>query len=358
MRNKISKKLIFIFIMLLIASSIVYAVFLGSSGIKQEILFKGKEPSLSGATDWLNTKPMNLAELRGKVVLIDFWTFTCINWRRTLPYIREWASKYKDQGLVVIGVHTPEFSFEYKLDNISRSVKEMNISYPVAIDNNYSIWNSFSNEYWPALYLIDAKGKLRYKKFGEGDYTESELEIQKLLKEASAKNVPDKTASLQPDGYEVAADWTTLQSPENFLGYSRTQGFASPKGKVPNKQVFYSAPDQLQLNQWALSGEWIMGKESVSLIKENGKLIYRFHARDLNLIMGPIVPETSVKFRVLIDGKPPGPVHGLDVDSNGNGTITDQRMYQLIRQQGQIIDREFQIEFLDPKAEVFDFTFG
>jgi len=352
-----SKQFKYTRIMLLTASTILFAAIFGATGLIHKGLTKMK-PSLSGATGWLNAQPLNLEALHGKVVLIDFWTYTCINWRRTLPYIREWASKYKDQGLVVIGVHTPEFSFEYKLENITKSLKGMNIGYPVAVDNNYEIWNSFQNEYWPALYLIDAKGKLRYQKFGEGDYQESELQIQHLLKDVSAKNVSNKSVALQPDGFEAAADWSNLQSPENFLGYDSTQGFASPGGVVTDKQVLYSVPRQLNLNQWALSGEWIMGKENISLRRVQGKVVSRFHARDLNLIMGPSVPGTSVKFRVLIDGKPPGGSHGLDVDSSGNGTVNEQRMYQLVRQPGPVIDREFQVEFLDPEVEVYDFTFG
>jgi thiol-disulfide isomerase/thioredoxin len=217
------------------ASILLFATIFGSTGTGTGGLTNKNGPSLSGATGWLNAQPLNLADLRGKVVLIDFWTFTCINWRRTLPYVREWASKYKEQGLVVVGVHTPEFSFEYKLENVSRSIKEMNIGYPVALDNNYEIWNSFQNEYWPALYLIDAKGKLRYQKFGEGDYPESELQIQRLLKETSAKNISTEIVELQPDSFEAAADLEHLESPENFLGYTRTHGFASPGGIIPNK---------------------------------------------------------------------------------------------------------------------------
>ena len=315
-------------------------------------------PSLNGATGWLNGQGLQLQDLRGKVVLIDFWTYTCINWRRTLPYIREWQIKYKDWGLVVIGVHTPEFTFEYKPENVSRSIKEMNIDYLVALDNNYSIWNSFQNQYWPALYLIDAKGNLRYQKFGEGDYQESELKIQSLLREVSGKKVDNATVALNPDGAEAAADWQNLQSPENFLGYERTQGFSSKGPAVIDKLKDYSPPMKLQLNQWALAGEWILQKENVQLKKAPGKLVYKFHARDVNLIMGPVVPGTSIKFRVLVDGQVPGSAHGLDIDNNGNGTVHDQRMYQLIRQHEPIIDREFEIEFLDPEVEVFDFTFG
>jgi thiol-disulfide isomerase/thioredoxin len=316
------------------------------------------KPTLNGATKWLNTQPLNLAGLRGKVVLIDFWTLTCINWRRTLPYIREWEAKYRDQGLVVIGVHTPEFFFEYEPANVSKALKEMNIVYPVAMDNEYKIWRSFSNNYWPALYLIDAKGKIRYQKFGEGDYDEAELQIQELLSEATGKKISNDLATPSLVGVEAAPDWENLQSPENFLGYDRTQGFASPGGGVADQLKLYTAPSKLKLNQWALSGEWTMKEESVFLNNNKGKLIYRFHARDLHLIMGPSLPGTTIKFRVLMDGKSPGLSHGLDIDSDGYGTVTEQRMYQLIRQPGPITDREFQIEFFNPEVEVFDFTFG
>jgi thiol-disulfide isomerase/thioredoxin len=315
-------------------------------------------PSLGSATKWLNSQPLTLEGLRGKVILIDFWTYTCINWRRTLPYIREWASRYEDQGLVVIGIHTPEFSFEQNFENITRALKEMKINYPVAIDNDFGIWHSFHNEYWPALYLIDGKGQVRYRKFGEGDYQKSELQIQQMLREVQGNNVPMETVALQPKGFEAAADWENLETPENYVGYIRTQGFASPEGVVADKRMLYSVPRQLNLNQWGLSGEWFMGRESLFLPGGQGKVTYRFHARDLNIIMGPAVPGTSIKFRVFIDGNAPGPAHGLDVDSSGNGTITEPRMYQLIRQEGLITDREFQIEFLDPDVEVYDFTFG
>jgi thiol-disulfide isomerase/thioredoxin len=315
-------------------------------------------PSLEGATGWLNTQPLKLDELHGKVVLIDFWTYTCINWRRTMPYVRDWASKYKDQGLVVIGVHTPEFLFEQNLTNIRNANKEMNIGYPVAVDSRYEIWNSFQNHYWPALYLIDANGKIRYQKFGEGDYRESELKIQQLLKELSPKNDRLPLSELKPDGAEAAADWANVRSPENYVGYGQTQGFGSPGGAVNDESTLYAAPGNLLLNQWALTGEWSIQKDKVLLTGKQGRLIYKFHARDLNLIIGPAVKGKTIKFRVTIDGNIPGTAHGLDIDENGNGSLTEPRMYQLIRQPGAVIDREFQIEFLSPKAEVYDFTFG
>jgi thiol-disulfide isomerase/thioredoxin len=316
------------------------------------------KPSLEGATSWLNTKPLKMEELRGKVVLIDFWTYTCINWRRTMPYVRDWASKYKDQGLVVIGVHTPEFSFEQVSENVKNASKEMGIAYPVAVDSKYEIWNSFRNHYWPALYLIDENGKIRYQKFGEGDYLEIEQNIQQLLRELSPKNTALQITEIKPKGVEAAADWENVRSPENYVGYGQTKGFASPGGIISDKQTAYSAPAHLQLNQWALTGGWNIRKEKVSLIGTQGRLICRFHARDLNLIVGSSVKGKAIKFRVTIDGKLPGTGHGLDIDENGNGTITEPRMYQLIRQQGPIIDRDFQIEFLNSNAEVFDFTFG
>lgn len=316
------------------------------------------KPSLEGATGWLNSTPLKLEELHGKVVLIDFWTYTCINWRRTMPYVRDWYSKYKDQGLVVIGVHTPEFSFEQEIRNIRNANREMNIDYPVAVDSRYAIWNSFQNHYWPALYLIDANGKIRYQKFGEGDYRETELKIQHLLKELSPNSAAFQLTDIQPDGAEAAADWSNVGSPENYVGYGQTQGFASPGGIISDKTASYAMPPNLQLNQWALTGEWNISRERILLTGKQGKLVYRFHARDLNLILGPAAKGSAIKFRVTIDRNIPGESHGLDIDENGNGTITEPRMYQLIRQHGPIIDRDFQIEFLMPKAEVYDFTFG
>ena len=339
------------------ASTLFLAAMLGAAPVGGSFI-RRTGPSLGGANSWLNSQPLNLEELHGKVVLIDFWTYTCINWRRTLPYINAWSAKYKDQGLVVIGVHTPEFSFEHNQENIHSAIQSMHIGYPVAVDNDYAVWNSFQNQYWPALYLIDAKGEIRFKKFGEGDYQKSELQIQQLLKEVSAKNVFEKTEMLQPDGFEAAADWGNLQSPENYINSERSQGFISPEAVIPDKQMVYSIPAAMNLNQWALSGIWALGKENAQLVKGPGKIVYRFHARDVNLIMGPAAPGTSIKYRVTVDGRPPVTSHGLDIDSEGHGEVREQRMYQLIRQPGTIADREIQIEFLEPGVEVFDFTFG
>ncbi len=319
---------------------------------------EGEFPSLDGATTWLNSPPLTPAGLRGKVVLVEFWTYTCVNWLRTLPYVRAWAEKYKDKGLVVIGAHTPEFSFEKNLDNIRRAAKERMIDYPIAVDSDYGVWNAFNNQYWPALYLIDAQGRIRYHHFGEGDYEQSEMVIQRLVMEAGSSNVGDELVTVNPQGGEVAADWGTLKSPESYIGYERAEGFASPGGAAWDQSHVYALPAQLRLNQWGLVGDWTVKRESAVLNQANGRVAFRFHARDVNLIMGPAAQASSVRFRVLLDGQPAGAVHGADVDEKGEGTLSEQRMYQLIRQPKPITDRQFEIEFLDSGAEVFDFTFG
>ena len=309
-------------------------------------------------TGWLNSQPLTPAGLRGKVVLIDFWTYTCINWLRTLPYVRAWAEKYKDQGLVVIGVHSPEFAFEKNVDNVRRAVQDMRVDYPVAIDSDHAIWRAFRNQYWPALYFIDAQGRIRHHQFGEGEYEQSERILQQLLAEAGASGIGRELVSVEGRGAEVAADWGNLKSPENYVGYQRTENFASPGGAVLGKRRVYSAPARLSLNQWALSGEWTVTDQATVLNKANGRIAYRFHARDLHLVMGPAMRGAPVRFRVLIDGQPPGAAHGFDVDEQGNGTVTEQRLYQLIRQPKPIADRQFEIEFLDPGVEAYAFTFG
>jgi thiol-disulfide isomerase/thioredoxin len=319
---------------------------------------EGDFPSLGGATDWLNSKPLTAAGLRGKVVLIDFWTYSCINWRRTLPYVRAWAEKYKDQGLVVIGVHSPEFEFEKNVDNILQAAKEMKIDYPIAIDSDHAIWSAFNNEYWPALYFVDAQGHIRHHHFGEGDYEQSERIIQQLLTDAGVRNIGHELVSVDARGAEVAADWDDLKSPETYVGYERTENFASPGGAVLDKGHVYVFPARFELKDWALWGDWTMEKQAIVLNKASGRIAYRFHARDLHLVMGPATRKTSVRFRVLIDGKPPGAAHGSDIDGQGNGTVTELRLYQLIRQPQPIDDRQFEIEFLDPGVEAFSFTFG
>jgi thiol-disulfide isomerase/thioredoxin len=319
---------------------------------------EGELPSLGGATGWLNSPPLTAAGLRGKVVLIDVWTYTCINWLRTLPYVRAWGEKYKKQGLVVIGVHTPEFAFEKNVDNVRRAAKDMRVDYPIAIDSDYAIWRALNNEYWPALYLVDAQGRIRHHQFGEGEYDRSEKIIQQLLAEAGIGGIDPKLVSVDARGAEAGADWGSLKSPENYVGYERTENFASPGGAVLDKRRVYAVPAQLKLNHWALSGDWTVGKQAIVLNQANGRIAYRFHARDLHLVVGPAARGSSVRFRVLIDGKPPGAAHGVDVDDKGNGTVSEQRLYQLIRQAKPIAERQFEIEFLDSGAEAYAFTFG
>ncbi len=319
---------------------------------------EGELPSLGGATGWLNSQPLTKADLRGKVVLVDIWTYTCINWLRTLPHVRGWAEKYKEQGLVVIGVHAPEFRFEKDLDNVRRAAKDMKIGFPVAIDNDYAIWRAFDNHYWPALYVIDAQGRIRHHQFGEGEYERAERIIQQLLGEAGFKRIGDQLAAVDARGVEAEADWADLKSPENYLGHERTENFVSPGGAVLDKRRGYAAPARVKLNDWALSGDWTVKKDAIVLNKANGRIAYRFHARDLHLVMGPAARGASVRFRVLIDGQPPGAAHGIDVDDQGSGTVAEQRLYQLIRQPKPIADRQFEIEFLDPGVEAFSFTFG
>ena len=315
-------------------------------------------PSLEGATGWINTKPLTTADLRGKVVLVEFWTYTCINWRRTLPYVRAWAERYRDAGLVVLAVSTPEFSFEKDIENVRMAAKSMQMEFPIAIDNNYGVWRAFNNEYWPAMYFIDAKGEIRDHQFGEGNYERSEKIIQQLLAEAGAKNIPGGISPVKPEGAEVAADLSTLKSGETYVGYGRADNFSSPGGAVDDKPHTYVLPRGLELNQWALSGSWALGEEAARSNAAGSRIVFKFHARDVNLILGPVRHDVPVRFRVTIDGMPPGVAHGVDVDASGNGVIGDQRMYQLVRQDGVIADREISIEFPDAGAEVFDFTFG
>ncbi len=318
---------------------------------------EGELPSLDGATGWLNSEPLTPAGLRGKVAVVNFWTYTCINWLRQLPYLRAWAGKYSGQGLVVIGVHTPEFSFEHNPENVRRAVAEMGITYPVAIDSNYAVWQAFANHYWPALYFADAQGRIRHHHFGEGEYGRSEMVIQQLLAEAGRGGDMD-LVSVEARGLEVPADWASLRSPENYTGYGRTENFASPGGPVRDKPHAYAVPARLGLNQWALSGDWIMEEEATTLNAATGQIACRFHARDLNLVMGPAAPASPVRFRVVLDGQPPGEGHGADVNGDGDGTLAQQRVYQLIRQPGPVAARTFEITFLDPGAQAYCFTFG
>jgi cytochrome c biogenesis protein CcdA/thiol-disulfide isomerase/thioredoxin len=319
---------------------------------------EGQLPSLDGAVQWLNSPPLTAEGLRGKVVLIDFWTYSCINCLRTLPYVEAWAAKYKDQGLVVIGVHSPEFAFEKDPTNVAQAVKDLKITYPVAIDSNYAIWRAFNNEYWPAQYFIDAQGQIRHHHFGEGDDARSEQVIQQLLMDAGHSLVPRDTVDVTGQGAEEEADFQDIESPETYIGYERAANFVSPGGAVQDQSHLYGDVPHLSLNQWALAGNWTVQADSAILNQPSGSISYRFHARDLHLVLGPTVDGKPVRFRVLIDGKPPMAEHGSDVDDQGNGTITEQRLYQLVRQTGPVMDRDFEIQFLDPGAQAFSFTFG
>jgi thiol-disulfide isomerase/thioredoxin len=318
---------------------------------------EGELPSFDGATGWLNSTPLTTTGLRGKVVLVNFWTYTCINWLRQLPHVRAWAAAYSGLGLVVVGVHTPEFGFERDADNVRRAVRERMIDYPVAIDSDYAVWSAFDNHYWPALYFADVDGLIRHHHFGEGEYQSSEIVLQQLLAEAGLSGAGRELVSVDAGGVEAPADWATLQSPENYTGSERTENFASPGGTAPGRHL-YTAPAQLRLNHWALSGDWTMGEQTVTLNTANGEISYRFHARDLHLIAGPVVPGARVRLRVLLDGRSPGAAHGLDIDDDGNGTVAEQRLYQLIRQPSRITDRTIVITFLDPMVQAYAFTFG
>ncbi|MGY1690709.1 thioredoxin family protein [Geodermatophilus sp. SYSU D01105] len=315
-------------------------------------------PSLDGATGWLNSGPLSTEGLRGHVVVVDFWTYTCINWIRTLPHIRAWAERYRDHGLVLLGVHTPEFSFERDVGNVRRAVAAMGITHPVALDSEYAVWEAFGNHYWPALYFVDATGRIRHHRFGEGDFVQSEMVIQRLLAETGADLAGTPFVSVAGEGVEAEADWDHLQSGETYLGWARTTDFASPTGLAPDAPRAYTVPDRLRLNSWALSGTWTVGGEASVLQEAGGRIAHRFSARDLNLVLGPPAPGASVPFRVLLDGRPPGPAGGEDVDDEGTGVIVDQRLYQLVRQPQPIVDRQFEIEFLAPGAEAYVLTFG
>jgi thiol-disulfide isomerase/thioredoxin len=314
---------------------------------------EGHVPSLDGATEWLNSEPLTPADLRGHVVAFDFWTFTCINWIRTAPYRRAWYEKYRDQGFVLIGVHTPEFPFERDVDSIRTHIEEMRIAYPVAVDSDYEIWRAFANNYWPALYVADAEGTIRFHRYGEEGYEESERAIQELLDLPRTDPVVVETA-----GVEAPADWGTLQSPETYLGVERGERFASPGGATVEEPGTYETPSELALNRWALSGEWTLGSKASRLNGAGGSLAYRFRARDVNLVMGPARDGDPIRFRVRIDGGEPGAARGVDIDEAGDGTAPDRRMYQLVRQPGDVGEHTFEIEFLDAGMETYVFTFG
>jgi thiol-disulfide isomerase/thioredoxin len=321
-------------------------------------VFESRLPGFEGATGWINSKPLVTDDLRRKVVLVDFWTYTCINWIRTLPYIRSWAGTYGPHGLVVIGVHTPEFQVEHEVEGVRRAAREMRVDYPIAIDNEYAVWNAFANQYWPALYIADSKGRIRHHHFGEGGYEKSEQVIRDLLTDAWGNELPEALAAVSTDGIEAPADWNNVGSPETYLGLARSDSFASAGGAFSDVAQPYAVPDQLLVNEWALDGIWTIGREEALLIEPNGRIALRFHARDVNLILVPPGKGSSARFRVSLDGQPPNASHGLDVDDDGNGLVREPKLYQLIRQPGHISDRRFEIEFYDAGTSALCFTFG
>jgi thiol-disulfide isomerase/thioredoxin len=322
---------------------------------------EGPLPDLGGAVGWLNTAPLKSKPLRGKVVLVNFWTYSCINSLRELPYMKDWAAKYKDAGLVVIGVHTPEFGFEKERANVEKAVRDLKVDYPVAIDSDHLIWQAFNNEYWPANYIIDAKGRIRYHHFGEGKYDESERVIQELLRENGAIGLNDSLVINSADGVEAPPSGD-VRSPETYVGYHRAEHFASPEKLAHDSRRIYSLPSSLSLNHWGFGGSWTVGAESASPQSPSGKIVFRFHSRDLHFVLGPAKDGKTVRFRVTLDGTAPGDDHGIDTAADGTGEVREPRMYQLIRQKGragnQIQDRTFEIEFLDPGVQAFVFTFG
>jgi thiol-disulfide isomerase/thioredoxin len=319
---------------------------------------EGRLPSFDGATGWLNSEPLTPQGLRGRVVLVDFWTYTCINWLRTLPYVRAWDAKYRDLGLTVIGVHTPEFGFEHDLDNVVAQSRVFGVEYPIAVDSDYGVWQAFSNHFWPAVYIADVEGRIRYHHFGEGEYAMTEMVIQQLLLEAGAEGVDPDLVGVEPQGFEVAADWGSLRTPETYLGYGRSAGFASPEHARFNGPQSYPEPARLRLNEWAPAGNWTLTQQAATLNEGGGRIAFQFQARDVNLVMGPSARGSSVPFRVLLDGTDPTGAQGFDIDERGNGTVAGQRLYQLIRQTGVIRERRFEIEFLDAGVEAYCFTFG
>jgi hypothetical protein len=328
------------------------------AGDDVDLPVEGHLPSFEDATGWLNSAPLTPAGLRGRVVLVNFWTYTCVNWLRTLPYVRAWAAKYAEQGLTIVGPHTPEFDFEHDRNNVVAQSRALDVSYPIALDNDYGIWRAFANHYWPAIYLADAEGRIRYHHFGEGEYAMTEMAIQQLLLDAGATDVDQGLVAVDPRGLEVAADYGTLRSPETYLGYGQATGFASPDGLLEDRQHDYSAPARLSLNYWAPAGVWTITDRAAVLGGTGGRIAFRFGARDVNLVMGPAEPGKAIAFRVSLDGQPASAAHGSDVDADGNGSVTEQRTYQLIRQPAPIGERTFEVEFLGSGVEAFCFTFG
>ena len=324
-----------------------------------ELPTEGELPELGGATTWLNSEPLTPTGLRGNVVVVQFCTFSCVNWLRTLPYVRAWVAKYRDHGLVLIGAHSPEFPFEHDVDKIRAALEAMGVDYPIAIDNDFAVWRAFDNAYWPALYFADAEGWIRHHHFGEEDYERSERVIQQLLTDAGADGFDQELVSVEPGGVELPADWNTLKSPETYVGYARASGFVSAGEVEPDRSTLYVEPSRLGLNQWALSGAWTVGRQIATLNEPGGRIVHRFHGRDLNLVLGSQRGQAGpVPFVVRVDGQPPSGADGLDVDDRGNGMVAEERLYQLIRQDGGIRDRTFEITFTEPGAQAYVFTFG
>ena len=328
------------------------------AGDAAELPVEGRLPSFDGATGWLNSEPLTPHGLRGRVILVDFWTYTCVNWLRTLPYVRAWAAKYEGAGLTVVGVHTPEFGFERNIDNVVAQARRLGVEYPIAVDNDYAVWDAFANHFWPAVYIADAEGRIRHHHFGEGEYAQTEMVIQQLLLDAGARDLDQDLVAVEPRGLEVAADWQTLRSPETYLGYGQSTGFVSEDAAAYDQPNVYAAASRLPLNYWDLSGNWTVARHAAVLNEPGGRIACAFHARDLNLVMGPTAVGTSVPFRVYLDGQAVDGGHGSDVGSGGEGIVRDQNTYQLIRQSGRITDRLCEIEFLEAGVEAYCFTFG
>ena len=331
---------------------------MSARGTAGALPIEGVMPALDGATQWLNSAPLSRETLRGKVVLIDFWTYSCINCIRALPYVKAWDEKYREQGLVVIGVHSPEFAFEKDLRNMQRQIRDLGLKYPVAVDNDYALWRAFANQYWPAHYFIDAVGNIRHTHFGEGDYDASERVIQQLLAEAGGSEVATDLVAPKGQGAALASDAVSVLSPETYIGHARAEGFTSPGGQRPGLEHDYAEPPRLGLNEWGLSGRWTVGDDEAVLKGASGKIVMRFQARDLHLVLGPGADGRPVRFRVRLDGAAPGADHGSDVDADGLGTVNEHRLYQLIRQNGSVRGRTFEIEFLEPGVAAYAFTFG
>jgi len=340
------------------ASGLIRSLAHRLAGERAELPIEGRLATFAGATGWLNSDPLTPEGLRGRVVLVDFWTYTCVNWLRTLPYLRAWDAAYRQAGLTIVGVHTPEFAFERDVANITARARGFGVEYPIAIDSDYGVWRAFANHYWPAAYLADAEGRLRYHHFGEGEYAATEMAIQQLLLDAGA-DLPDRDlAMVDPQGLEVAADWRTLQSPETYTGYGQAAGFASADSAAFDRPHAYAASRRLPLNAWDLDGTWTVTRHSAVSKEPAARIAFEFHARDLNLVMGPARNGDSIPFRASLDGEPIGAAHGADTDADGRGILDAQRTYQLVRQPGAIGDRRFEIEFDGAGAGAYCFTFG